>query len=78
MPKFPKRACTICGTMFQPHSQVHEYCSGSCRTEGHRKRHAIEEPSLLSPLKKPIETPLKVVEDVEVLLPNLRKIHFLN
>ena len=64
MPKFPKRAYSMCGTIFQPHSQVHEYCSGSCRTEGHRKRHSIEEPSFLSNAKKLTETPPKVVEDV--------------
>lgn len=45
MSKFSKRACSVCGTIFQPRSEIHEYCSGSCRTEGHRKRHAIEEPS---------------------------------
>ena len=64
MPKFPKRACSICGTIFQPRSEIHEYCSGSCRTEGHRKRHAIEEPAFLSNAKKSIDTPLKVVEDI--------------
>ena len=64
MSKFSKRACSICGTIFQPRSEIHKYCSGSCRTEGHRKRHAIEEPAFLSNAKKSIDTPLKVVEDV--------------
>ena len=64
MPKFSKRACSICGTIFQPRRVIHEYCSGSCRTEGHRKRHAIEEPAFLSNAKKSIDTPLKVVEGV--------------
>ena len=64
MPKFSKRACSICGTIFQPRSEIHEYCSGGCRTEGHRKRHAIEEPAFLSNAKKSIDTPLKVVEGV--------------
>ena len=64
MSKFSKRACSVCGTIFQPRSEIHEYCSGSCRTEGHRKRHAIEEPSFLSNHKKLIDTPLKAVEDV--------------
>jgi hypothetical protein len=64
MPKFSKRACSICGTIFQPRSEIHEYCSGSCRTEGHRKRHAIEEPAFLSNAKKSIDTPLKVVENI--------------
>ena len=64
MVKFSKRACSICGTIFQPRSEIHEYCSGGCRTEGHRKRHAIEEPTFLNNAKKPTETPLKTVEDV--------------
>ncbi len=70
MPKFSKKACSICGTIFQPRSEIHEYCSGSCRTEGHRKRHAIEEPAFLSNAKKLIDTPLKVVEDVTYESPN--------
>ena len=70
MVKFSKRACSICGTIFQPRSEVHEYCSGSCRTEGHRKRHAIEEPSFLNNAKKPTEASLKVVEDVSPQSPN--------
>lgn len=64
MPKFPKKLCKECGSIFQPHSQVHEYCSGSCRTEGHRKRHSIEEPSFLSSAKKHIDIPLKVADNV--------------
>ena len=70
MPKFPKRACSICGTIFQPRREIHEYCSGSCLTEGYRKRHAIEEPLFLNNAKKPTETPLKVVKDVPFQSPN--------
>jgi hypothetical protein len=61
MPKFPKRACSSCGTIFQPRSEVHEYCSNACRTEGHRKRHAIEEPSFLNNHKKLSEPSRQVV-----------------
>ena len=70
MSKFSKRACSNCGTIFQPRSEVHEYCSNSCRTEAHRKRHSIEEPSFLNNAKKPTENPLKVVEDVASQSPN--------
>ena len=70
MSKFSKRACSICGTIFQPRREDHEYCSSSCRTQAFRKRHELEEPSFLSNPKKTLETPLKVIKDIPSDSPN--------
>ena len=72
MSKFLKKVCSnsTCGTIFQPRREDHEYCSSSCRTQAFRKRHELEEPSFLSPLKKSIGTPLKAVEAIPSDFPN--------
>jgi hypothetical protein len=70
MLKLSKKACLACGSIFQPRTEVHEYCCNACRTAGHRKRHAIEEPLFLKGASKPIVTTLKVVENVSVKSPN--------
>jgi hypothetical protein len=64
MSKFPKKVCSnpTCGTIFQPRREDHEYCSSGCRTQAFRKRHELEEPAFLSPLKKTIEASTLAIE----------------
>lgn len=70
MPKLLKKPCGNCHTIFQPRTEVHEYCSDKCRTQAFRERHSIEEPSFLK-AKKSAETSFRVDENSPIQSPIL-------
>ncbi len=39
---FSKKECAVCGTLFQPHSGVHKYCSISCKEKHNQHRGSMQ------------------------------------
>jgi len=82
-----KKQCIQCGTYFEPKRKTAKYCSNSCRTMAHRKRHDLPEPEFLKPKQKTLSgvgdaestalVPVRTVKTVQGTLEKLKEGEYL-